>query len=164
MHQHTVFTVHVEKAIKHPGRLAPQQLKVRQNQGNLPWVQGESKGLGLRRDGEPILQVGSRYILFLSSVTASPRLKEIGYFSATIDGVTGRSGELDELMLSFSGTWSQILIKSGLTSVPQEQGRSSFPDWKFSMGPEKKLTGLKEKDAIALIEKVLREAPDRIKN
>lgn len=158
--QHTVFQFRVQRSLK---RRNPEQqfLNVRQNQGNLPWQEFGSEGLGMRQDGEPMLQLQRRYMLFLRNAN-DPWTRARGYSIASINGITGRDGEADELSLTHAGTWAQFEIRDGILRVPQEEGRATFPDWTFRRGPEKTLIGLTEAQATAMVELVLREAQQRI--
>ncbi len=150
--QHTVFEVQVIRSLKHSGQTAPTSYFVRQNQGDLAWQSGRSTGVGLRMEGEPMLRVGERYILFLGDPYKNPRVRQRGYGIATVGGVTGRSGEVGELMLAYQGTRAQLLISGGRTSVPQEDGREPFPDWSFRDGTPRTMLGLTEAQAIRIIE------------
>lgn len=158
--QHTIFRVRVHRSIKQTSPDAT-FLKVRQNQGNLPWQDLGTAGLGMRQDGEPMLQLQRRYMLFLRNAN-DPWTRARGYSIASIGGITGRDGDADVLSLTHAGTWAQFEIRDGILRVPQEEGRATFPDWTFRRGPEKTLIGLTEAKAIATVELVLREAQQRI--
>jgi hypothetical protein len=164
--QHTVFVVRIEKTLKHKGEAHPSKVKVRQNQGNLPWKTGQDRGLGYRIEGEPMLQIGQRYLLFLwNPYEAQPQaFRGRKYVESTIDGVKGRSGELDELMLVVHGTQAQVLLRNGKAEVPQEQGREAFPNWTYKLGPERTIVGISERDALDLVEKCIRETPQRLRD
>lgn len=151
--QHTVFEVQVIRSLKHPEQTAPESYLVRQNQGDLPWQSGNSTGVGLRIEGEPMLRIGERYLFFLKDVyDGNPRIRAQGYGVSTVGGVTGRSGEYGELQFAASGTGAQWLISGGRIAVPKEEGREPFPDWTFRSGAPTTVLGLTEAEAVRVIE------------
>lgn len=114
---HSVFVVAVEQTIKPRNAAIPAVIKVYQI--------GDS-----RFPADPLLTVGERGIFFLhSSALDSSQRGEQPFASATVDGITGKSGDWDEYILihPLSGYVSIINDRtSDRTSLP---GALSIEDY-----------------------------------
>jgi len=151
--QHTVYVVAVETYLKTDASGTPALRKVWQEGGTLPWqgmVEGEPGGVGYEIEGDPMLDVNSRYILFLYG-TSDPggAFTQLGYVGATIYNVSGKMAELDEYHVA--DPWrGKILLLNGMTQAPRQTGSLELDHWRFSEPPQ--ILDVPEAEAIAAIQ------------
>jgi len=136
MSQHTVFLFAVEQYLKRRCVPAVPLLKIHWNGGDLPWVWHGTTGQGYSIEGDPRLQVGARYVLFLNTVAKPWGRRNTPYAMANIDGVQGKSGDWDELLFS-SPYRAKLLLRDGVVQ-PIDPARN----WRFDYGEQ--ILGLPE--------------------
>jgi hypothetical protein len=106
-------------------------------------------------EGDPILSVGERYLVFLET-NNTPEFREDGGVMACIHmPLCGYSSYLDEFRVADS-LEGKILLKNGLTSAPEDPNQSQSVAWKFRDGTT--LLGITEADAIAAVKRALAAA------
>ncbi|MFY9235190.1 MAG: hypothetical protein WAO58_12115 [Fimbriimonadaceae bacterium] len=159
--QHTVFDFRVEsflsKKIPHEGPM----LEIRQEQGDLEWTIEETRGRGVRVSGEPMLMVGSRYMLFLQwPPKDNLALRRRPHHEATFEGVTGKSGELGELLI-LGSVAGQVRIVNDVAVMPQEEGMERKADWRFKRDPQ--ILGLSEAQLVAAVRAAIQQYEDEIR-
>lgn len=153
--QHTVSLFAVEELLKSPKDNRPAVLKVRQPYGNLPFVMfnGRVTGVGSVVKEDPPLLQGERYVLFLNSVPDPDGSRRAwGYLQGTHYGVTGKTGELDELHFT-DVLHGRVLLHSG-RAVAQPQVGEAENDWKFVREPQ--IVDVSEEQAISAIRAALK--------
>jgi len=99
--QCSVFLLSIERYLKNDsssisGYSAPPVIKILQDSGILPWQEDGARSVGNLSREDPLLNVGGRYLVFLKAFDATSTDIRKGYISATVDGITGMSAELDE--------------------------------------------------------------------
>lgn len=143
--QHTIFSFTVERYIRKGPVESARILLIRQNQGHLPWIDPDgARGIGLRVDGEPMLQVGTRYVLFLRSELDGTVFKDA-------DNLTPNPYEAAEFRLVHPRFAIWPIVK-GEVSNPVDNEIPPFPSNRFDAG--KQLLGVSERVA----EELIREA------
>jgi hypothetical protein len=148
--QHSVWSCSVIKTLKQPFPTPLQDIKVSQAGGDLPWTDGHSTGIGYRVDGQPLLQIGQTYLLFLQvPAIANPLLERVGFVPAGTLDKPGRGGELDEWPIA-SPPRGAILIRDGILALPSEPSGMSVQPWQFVEEP-KALIGLSLTKALNLV-------------
>jgi hypothetical protein len=152
--QHTVYAFQVAQAIKgQPTKI----IKIYQEGGPLSWEFHNSKGIGMRIEGDPFYKIGSTYILFLDSaekLSSPPEGKN--YLMASFNGVSGKAREMDEYS-PISPYRAKILLDNGLTTSPDKS-----TSWQFIRGPQ--IMDRPELEAIQEIQKSLKALEERQKN
>ena len=144
--QHTLFAFHVNEIIKPDSFYTGGALKVRQNQGNLPWQKGNMEGTGYVISDEPMLRVDRSYLLFLWRPGRA--FPPGGTVNARISGVSGPAGDPDEYILACSPR-GLFWIDNGRIALPTDHDRQGYQPWEFSEG--RQLVGLTVEQAIQLI-------------
>jgi hypothetical protein len=137
---------YLKGAVSRPG-----VLKIYQSGGSLPFqaLEGRVRGVGLASEGDPLLEPGKRCLLFLRKPDDSPTSRRLGYLSGTVDGVTGKVGELDELRLTDPGR-GRYVIEAGIL---RSQSGTGTPSELRLTGNQ--LVGLREEEAVERIEKLV---------
>lgn len=149
--QHTVFLFAIEDQLKSSTGERPGILKVYQEGGSLPWIELDGKvvGSGFAIRENPLLRLGERYCLFLRKLSdPSNYLRKLGYVPETRNGVSGKVGELDELLFA-DFRRGRLLLKGGKTQMQPD----TIPEdahWRFRTGEQ--ILDVDEKVALKLIE------------
>jgi hypothetical protein len=141
----TVYEVAVENYLEADG--APQQpptIRVAQSGGTL----GDATQV---IEGDPLLNVGSRYILFLTGFK-----HDMVSVSGGVSGITAFRGEF-KVTDRIRG---KLLLKDGKTAVASDPYQTPSP-WVFGRTREN-LLGLNEADAIAKIQQAVAKAPKQL--
>ena len=146
--QHTVYLFAVETFIKADKPDRELVLKVRQQGSDLPWR--DDNGIlrqGMYYEGNPFLQVGDRYILFLRLLRNRFAFPRTPFPMATVDGVSGRAGDWDEWIF-VAPERAKLHIKNGAVSAATPGLHWEFEDGRI-------ILGLTEQHAIAMIRQEL---------
>ncbi len=138
-HVATVFSVGVERYLRSTG--APQQPPVLD-----VWQHGGAfDGLLRITEEDPLLSVGSRYLLFLKT-SDTPENRLAGGLTWMVDGVAGIGAHLDEYRVTEHLT-GKVLLIGGRTALPQDPNLPNLRPWRFRRDGDT-LLNLPEEEAI----------------
>ena len=146
--QHTVYAFAVERYLKTDRWGMASVRKIHQIGGTLPWKDAQTgeAGLGYRSLGNPPLQVGQRYILFLRWIGDGKGWPP--FIWTEVDGVRGKVADMDEYEYTH-GIRGKLLLKEGMTRPADLTGKPEFDNWTFVEGPQ--ILNVPEAEAIQAI-------------
>ena len=152
--QHTVFRFVVERDL----RGGPGVLSIRQNHGDLQFQGPDGTYSGTRLDDEPLLDVGSRYLMFLTYAVKQRAGINKHAVTGTAAGARGVVGLSDELLVLGAVSGVYPLQEGRLVDFPKG------PEFEFAAQDfrdiGRPLTGLSEEGAVDVIKNALKKASD----
>jgi hypothetical protein len=139
-----VYTLAVTQILKQSGSLAstlsaPCSIKVLQSSG------ATLAGVTYRVEGDPFLQVGDRYLLFLRDFSGN--FADLGYVPGETPDISGTSAQLDEFLLNDTRQGA-VLLRGGVTFPGEDDLQVAEPEL-FADGPQ--IFNVPEGDAIQAV-------------
>ena len=136
--QHTVYIFAVEQYLKSTSKSGPAVLKVIVPGGQLPYIEvtGAPGGIGWELEESPMLDIGSRYCLFLDRPQdSSPTFQRLGFVPAGAHNRYGKHAELDEYRVR--EMWrGKLLLRDGIARPARLTGVPLYDAWRFESGPQ----------------------------